>query len=168
MRRDASYWIEKFKLIEHPEGGYYREIYRSGEQIPAASLPQRYRGPRAFSTSIYFLLKGEDFSTFHRLHSDEIWHFYAGGSLTVYSINPHGVLSQILLGDDFENGEVFQAVIPQGSWFAAQPNEAQSFSLIGCTVAPGFDFQDFEIGERGALIKLFPQHREIISRFTRG
>ncbi len=167
MDRNAAYWIEKFKLIEHREGGCYREIYRSGEQIPAGSLPPRYKGPRVFSTAIYYLLKGEDFSAFHRLHSDEIWHFYTGSSLTIYSINPHGVLSQVLLGNDFESGEVFQAVIPLGSWFAAQPIEVHSFSLVGCTVSPGFDIGDFEMGERGELIKLFPQHREIITRFTR-
>lgn len=168
MNSQAAYWIDKLKLIKHPEGGYFREIYRSSEQIPGNSLPERFSGPRSFCTSIYYLLEGNDFSGFHRLSSDEIWHFYTGSSLAIHSINPQGILSQILLGNDFENGEVFQAVIPAGCWFAAKPNDPESFILIGCTVAPGFDFNDFELGSRGELIKKFPQYKQLIERFTRG
>jgi predicted cupin superfamily sugar epimerase len=166
-QKTAAYWIEKLNLIEHPEGGYFREIYRSEETIPGEHLPERFTGPRAFSTSIYYLLEGNDFSSFHRLRSDEIWHFYTGGSLTIYIINSQGVLSQIFLGPNFDIGEVFQAVVPAGCWFAAQPNHIRSFTLVGCTVAPGFDFADFELGGRGELIKKFPQHKTIIEKFTR-
>jgi predicted cupin superfamily sugar epimerase len=167
MKKTAAYWIEKLNLVEHAEGGYYREIYRSSETIAADHLPDRYDGSRSFSTSIYYLLKGSDFSAFHRLRSDEIWHFYTGSSLTIYLINQQGVLSQILLGTNFDNGEVFQAVISAGCWFAVRINNPESFSLAGCTIAPGFDFNDFEIGDRGGLIKLFPQHRMIIEQLTR-
>lgn len=163
----AAYWIDKLKLTKHPEGGYFREIYRSSGQIPGDSLPEQFGGPRSFSTSIYYLLEGDDFSSFHRLKADEIWNFYAGGSLTIYIINSQGVLSQIFLGSNYDNGEVFQAVVPAGSWFAAQPNHIHSFTLVGCIVAPGFDFADFELGSRGKLIKKFPQHKTIIEKYTR-
>lgn len=166
-QKTAAYWIEKLNLIEHPEGGYFREIYRSAETIPGEHLPERFTGPRAFSTSIYYLLEGDDFSSFHRLKADEIWNFYAGGSLTIYIINTQGVLSRMFLGSNYDNGEVFQAVVPAGSWFAAQPNHIRSFTLVGCIVAPGFDFADFELGGRGDLIKKFPQHKTIIEKYTR-
>ncbi|RMI12862.1 MAG: cupin domain-containing protein [Calditrichaeota bacterium] len=165
--RDAAFWIDRLKLIKHPEGGYFREIYRSGERIPGEALPERFSGSRPFCTSIYFLITGEDFSRFHRLQADEIWHLYAGSSLTIYAINPQGILSQILLGEDIEAGEVFQAVVPAGSWFAARPNDPGGYSLVGCTVAPGFEYGDFELGNREALIRQFPQHSRLIEELTR-
>jgi len=165
--KTAAYWIEKLNLIEHPEGGYFREIYRSAEAIQGEHLPKRFTGPRAFSTSIYYLLEGDDFSSFHRLKADEVWHFYSGCPLTIYSINLQGILSQIILGSDLAQGEVFQAVVPAGSWFAATPNESHSYTLAGCAVSPGFEMDDFELGKRGALVKKFPQHKQLIERFTR-
>lgn len=165
--KTAAYWIEKLSLMEHPEGGYFREIYRSAESNPGEYLPERFKGPRAFSTSIYYLLEGSDFSSFHRLKADEVWHFYSGCPLTIYSINPQGILSQIILGNDLAGGEVFQAVVPAGSWFAAASNDSHSYTLVGCTVSPGFDMDDFELGDRGELVKQFPQHRRIIEQLTR-
>ena len=103
MNKDAAYWIEKFKLMRHEEGGFFREIYRSTDEIAEAHLPERFNGPRALSTSIYFLINEDDFSAFHQLKADEVWHFYTGDTLTIYAINPQGILSQILLGEDFEN-----------------------------------------------------------------
>lgn len=167
MKKDASYWIKKLNLARHPEGGYYREIYRSSETLETTQLPARFEGPRALSTAIYFLIEKEDFSGFHRLRADEIWHFYQGSSLTIYSINPQGILSQIVLGSDFEGGEVFQAVVPGGSWFGARVNDPRGFSLVGCTMAPGFDYADFELGKRADLLKQFPQHQTIIRQLTR-
>lgn len=163
----AHFWIEKLNLIRHEEGGYFREIYRSAESIPGEYLPGHFRGARPLGTSIYFLLEGMQISVLHRLKADEIWHFYTGNSLTIFAINPQGVLSQIFLGPDIENGEVFQAVVPAGYWFGAKLNRKNTFALVGCTMAPGFDYADFEIGERGELLKQFPQHRRIIEMLTR-
>src|ERR1700690_4557218 len=104
MIKDAKYWIETLGLIPHPEGGYYRETYRSGLSIPREALPPRFTGPRLVSTAIYFLLDGENFSAFHRLRSDELWHFYAGGALTVHVIAAGGSYSEIQIGSDAEAG----------------------------------------------------------------
>ena len=165
--KKADYWIEKLNLVAHPEGGYFREIYRSNELIPLACLPERFNGPRCFGTSIYFLLKSDTFSALHRIKSDEIWHFYLGTPLKIYAINPNGRLSNIILGQNVDAGESFQAVVPAGAWFGAKVTRPDSFALVGCTVAPGFDFDDFEMGERNNLLSQFPHHREIIEMLTR-
>ena len=167
IKRDPKYWIRKLNLQKHPEGGYYRETYRSAESITSDCLPGRYEGKRSFYTSIYFLLTGQDISAFHRIKSDEIWHFYFGSSLTIYRIDPDGMLFKTKIGDDLENGELFQTYIKAGHWFAAKVNDPASFTLAGCTVAPGFDFKDFELAERDELIKSFPRHRQIIEELTR-
>ncbi|MER3482543.1 MAG: hypothetical protein C4332_04720 [Meiothermus sp.] len=164
--RDARFWIEHLGLEPHPEGGYYRQSYKSGEIID--DLPERYAGPRAFSTAIYFLLQHPNFSAFHRIASDELWHFYAGSPLTVWIISPEGALSTLRLGPNPEQGQSFQGVSPAGSWFASAPDEPGSWALVGCTVAPGFDFADFELAERDKLAAEYPQHRELIERLTRG
>jgi predicted cupin superfamily sugar epimerase len=165
--KDAGYWIKNLELIEHPEGGYFREIYRSPEAISKDSLPTRYEGDRSFSTSIYFLLIQEQFSAFHRLKSDELWHFYLGSPLAIHIIDEDGNYSTAKLGKDFEKGEVFQTAIKAGSWFGAAADDVSSYSLVGCTVAPGFDFADFELGDREELSKRYPEHRAIIERLTR-
>jgi len=163
---NADTLIQQLNLSPHPEGGYFRETYRSDEKIAAAHLPNRYNGDRAISTAICFLLKGNEYSAFHRLKSDEVWHFYLGSSLTIYCIDPDGTRTDIILGDDIKNGEMPQAVIEKGYWFAAAVNDTSSYTLVGCTVAPGFDFSDFEMGEWKELIENFPQHKVIIERFT--
>jgi len=165
--KDSKYWIEKLQLQRHPEGGYFKEIYRSDEIIKKESLPERYSDERNFSTSIYFLLEKNDVSLFHRLKSDEIWHFYSGTSLTLYIIDKNGFLKKIVVGDNPDNGEVLQTVIKNGNWFAAKVNNPDSYSLIGCTVSPGFSFNDFELAKREDLIKLFPDHSDIIKMFTK-
>ncbi len=167
MRKSAQYWIDKLNLIPHPEGGYYRETYRAQLSIPHDALPPGFTGPRLVSTAIYFLLEGHNFSAFHRLRSDELWHFYAGSPITVRVIEPEGSLSQIQLGGDPEAGEALQASVKAGRWFASCLQDADSFALTGCTVAPGFDFADFELGKRSELIGLYPQHRKLIERLTR-
>jgi predicted cupin superfamily sugar epimerase len=163
----ADYLIEKLKLEPHPEGGYFREVYRADELIKVEYLPDRYKIDHTYSTSIYYLLKGDQVSTFHRLQSDELWNFYIGSSLTLHVISDVGEYSKIKLGSNLENGEIFQAVTPSGSWFGATVNDKSSFSLVGCIVAPGFEFSDFELGKRDELLKQFPQHREIIEKLTR-
>ncbi|MBN1408110.1 MAG: cupin domain-containing protein [Calditrichaceae bacterium] len=166
LKKEAGYWIQKLNLQKHPEGGYYRETYRSNEIITKDCLPNRYDGNRSFYTSIYFLLIGNDISAFHRIKSDEIWHFYYGSSMTIYRIDPDGMLFKTKIGDNLENGELFQTYIKAGHWFGAKINDPNSFSLAGCTVAPGFDFSDFELGSRKDLIKAYPRHREIIEQLT--
>jgi predicted cupin superfamily sugar epimerase len=168
MKGKADYWIKKLGLIRHPEGGYYRESYRSDEMIAVGGLPVRFSGgERSFSTAIYFLLAGNDFSAFHRLHSDELWHFYTGEPLTIHALDETGGYSPWTLGSNAEKGEAFQVVIKAGSWFGASLEQTDSFALVGCTVAPGFDFRDFEMGDRSELIRLYPGHRSLIEQLTR-
>lgn len=163
---DAQVMITRLGLIRHPEGGWYRETYRSAEQLAGPALPGRYGGARSFSTAIYFLLEQGDFSSFHRIQSDEIWHHYLGAPVMIYQLNEAGELSTLQLGPDQEQGQHFQVVIPAGSWFAAEP-AGNEFSLVGCTVAPGFDFSDFELAERSNLSEEYRQHIGLISRLTR-
>ena len=167
MSAQAQKYIEKLQLESHPEGGYYKEIFRAGEMILPENLPKRYKSSRNYSTSIYFLLEGNQVSNFHRLKSDEQWHFYDGSSIVVYAIDEGGNLNKILLGRNIENGESPQTIIKQNSWLAADLVDKTSFALIGCTVAPGFDFNDFELGIRDELIHTFPKLRELIYKLTR-
>ena len=163
----AKAWVEKLQLEPHPEGGYFRQTYRSDFIIPREALPLGFSGPRALSTAIYFLLEGHNFSAFHRLQSDELWHFYAGAPLWVHVIDPAGNYSRIVLGSDPEAGQALQAVVPAGNWFASHVADWSSFALAGCTVAPGFDFKDFEMGNRKELTVRYAQHKELIARLTR-
>ena len=165
--KTAAYWIEKYHMQPHPEGGYFAETYRAAEQVPHAALPTRFGGNRSFSTAIYFLLESHHFSALHRIQADELWHFYAGDPLEVFVLDPiSGTLEIIRLGPDPEAGEVFQAVVPAGAWFGSRPTAGAAYSLVGCTVAPGFDFADFELAEREMLLAEFPQHEELITRLT--
>ncbi|HMP77084.1 MAG TPA: cupin domain-containing protein [Kiritimatiellia bacterium] len=156
--------IRQLDLQPHPEGGWFRETYRSGESVDAAGLPARYGAPRALSTAIYFLLEAGQFSAFHRLRSDEAWFHHAGGTLDVWRIDPQGILHIEQLGPDAGR---WQLVIPRGDWFAARPAADAPFVLIGCTVAPGFDFADFELAEPAALADQFPAYRDCIEQLTR-
>jgi uncharacterized protein len=162
--KDASYWIKHLKLQPHPEGGYYRQTYKSDLVIDGMA---GLGGPRAASTAIYFLLEGQNFSAFHRLPSDEMWHFYAGSPLTVHVIDPAGEYSSLWLGSDPEAGQSFQAVVSSGCWFASHVADWKNWALVGCTVAPGFDFADFELARREELSAKYPQHREVIHMLTR-
>jgi len=163
----AKHWIKQLKLQLHPEGGYYKETYRSSENIPADGLPKRFSGERTFSTAIYYLLEKPNFSAFHRIKQDEIWHFYDGSSLTIHVISPKGEYAALKLGKKIEKGESPQIVVPAGTYFAAEVNNKSSYTLSGCTVAPGFDFADFEMPSRDDLLNLFPNHQTIINTFTR-
>lgn len=163
--KDAAYWIGRLALVRHPEGGWFRESYRSAEGTDAAGLPERFGGRRSFATAIYFLLERGDVSALHRIRSDEMWHFYAGSPLMVEMIDPAGAASSFVLGSDPDKGETFQGVVPADCWFGATVEG--EWSLVGCTVSPGFDFTDFEMGERSDLMSRFPQHRPLIERLTR-
>jgi uncharacterized protein len=154
----AELLIAQYKLQPHPEGGHYLQTYQSTEQIPTAALPDRFNGDRFYSTAIYFLLEGKQFSAFHRIQSDELWHFYTGVGLHVYVIHPDGRGEILKLGDDLANGYSFQQVVPAGCWFASKPVTENGFSFVGCTVAPGFDFADFELADKEVLLKEYPKH----------
>lgn len=167
MNYRASYFIEKLNLSLHPEGGYYSETYRSEEKIKEGCLPEHFKGARHFSTAIYFLLEGRYFSSFHRIRSDEVWHFYYGDPLNIYVIQQDGHLDVIRLGNDPEDGSVFQTVVKAGCWFASKPVLPGGYSLVGCTVAPGFDFADFELAEKEKLTAEFPKHAELIAALCR-
>jgi len=159
--------IKQYALQPHPEGGWYKETYKSKEWIPANAMPERFTGDRAFSTAIYFLLEAGNFSAFHRIKSDECWHFYSGDPLQVYIIFPSGKLEIIELGSSFSRGELFQYVVPANCWFASRPAPGSGYSFVGCTVSPGFEFADFELAEAAELCALYPEHTGIINELCR-
>ena len=160
----AQDWIERLGLLPHPEGGYFRETYRSSLELPEGALPE-YNGKRCASTAIYFLVTSDAPSRLHRLATDEVWHHYAGDPLELVVIHPEGRLEKILLGSMLEAGCLPQAVVPAGTWFGGRV--MGEYALCGCTMAPGFDFADFELGEREVLIHAYPQHSIEIKALTR-
>lgn len=163
---NAKTIVNKLELLPHPEGGYFKEVYRSNEIIKNSGLPERFIGDRNFGTSIYYLLEKKQFSTFHKLKSDETWHFYYGSPLLLHVLDENGNYKKIILGNDLAKNQVFQFTVLRNCWFAAEVSDKNSFSLIGATVAPGFDFSDFEIGKREELILKFPEYKELIERIT--
>ena len=163
---NAAFYIDHLALQPHPEGGYYKETYRSDGLIPARAL-SNFNGNRHYSTAIYYLLEQDDFSAFHRIKSDECWHYYAGDVLLIHVLHTDGTYACIQLGAAIDKDEVFQFVVPAGAWFAAECAANSRFVLSGCTVAPGFDFADFEMADKTQLLSTFPQHEAIISRLCR-
>ncbi|MFO0677518.1 MAG: cupin domain-containing protein [Polyangiaceae bacterium] len=162
MSDDARALVRRFGLAPHPEGGFFKETFRSAARF---ALPG-YPGERAASTAIHFLLEADTFSAFHRVRSDEVWHHYAGDPLELHTIDDDGHAALVVLGPDFEDGQVPQAVVPRGVWQAAAPRGSR-YAFVGCTVAPGFDFADFEMPPRTTLLALFPRHTDLLTRFTR-
>lgn len=150
--KDAAYWVRALDLEAHPEGGWFRETYRSRLRNEAGDCA---------STAIYFLLSPDQVSSFHRIPCDEIWHFYAGSPATIHLIHSDGRHERLPIGN-----ENFQAVVPAHCWFGACVDEPNGWSLFGCTVAPAFEFRDFELAERVTLLGEFPQHAEIIRALT--
>ena len=166
IRRTAKYWIEKLGLKKHTEGGWFKEIYRSEEIATKDSLPNGFSGDRNFSTSIYFLLEKDDISVLHRIKSDEIWHYYDGGSaIEIISLQGRRLLKQSL-GRDNEKGEHLQIVVPKNTWFAARLINQESYALVACTVSPGFHFDDFEMANED-LLKDYPNLESDISYFLK-
>ena len=159
--------IKHLNLEPHPEGGWYRQTYQSEEYIKRAALPGRFVEDRAISTAIFYLLQHGHFSAFHRIKSDECWHFYSGGALFIHVIKGDGEYLHVTLGNNIRKREKFQYVVPAEAWFAVEPAPGTLFALAGCTVAPGFDFRDVEMGRKRSLSSLFPQHEEIINRLCR-
>ncbi len=158
MISEAQYWINKLALEPHPEGGFYRRTYESSGKVDTLNRP--------YSTAIYFLLLEDKFSAFHRIKSDELWHFYTGSPLDVFMINEQGRMEQFRLGADADAEQIFQALVPSGRWFASRMAQPDSYALVGCTVAPGFDFRDFEMANRYQLTTQFPQHAALIKSLT--
>jgi uncharacterized protein len=163
LNKDAAYWINNLNLGEHPEGGYFIETYKSDKLLNLSE----YDGPRHVCTGIYYLLIGEQFSSFHVMKSDEIWHFCTGSTLTLHIIEADGRLHQVILGTNIDDGETFQAVVKSDSWFAASINDKNSYSLVSCIVSPGFDYRDWKLGDRETLERMYPQHKSIIEKYTR-
>lgn len=157
---NAADLISQLALQPHPEGGWYRQAYRS------AAVVNTGRGGRAASTAIYFLLQGDEFSALHRIASDEVWHFYMGSPLRVEAITPLGEVESFVLGNSLIANEVLQAWVPAGHWFGASLVQG-GWALVGCTVAPGFDFTDFEMADKQGLLEMFPQCKDMVMRLTR-
>ncbi|HYF30923.1 MAG TPA: cupin domain-containing protein [Chitinophagaceae bacterium] len=157
----AAHYITHLQMEPHPEGGYFKQTYCSPHSVTTPA------GERPYSTAIYYLLEQGDFSAFHRLKSDECWHFYAGGTLIIHIIEPNGNYYSTRLGNKVQAGEQPQFVVPAGLWFGAEPAEGSAFSLAGCTVAPGFVYQDFEMADKAALLKEYPRHHAIIHHLCR-
>jgi uncharacterized protein len=153
--------VSQLSLQPHPEGGYFAETYRS-----ALELDTEF-GKRNVATAIYFLLTAGNFSAFHRIKSDEGWHHYEGDVVHVHVIHTHGAYECIRLGKNATAGEVQQAMVPAHAWFASECIGENGYALVGCTVSPGFDFQDFELAKRLALQSTFPTQKAIIHRLTR-
>lgn len=157
--------IQFYQLLPHPEGGYFKETYRSLECVPANCLPERFNGKRSYSTAIYFLLVENSFSAFHRIQSDECWHFYSGDAVDIHVLHTNGNYELIKLGSNIEMGEQFQALVPAGAWFASKTKG--KYALVGCTVSPGFDFADFELAKAAELAVQFPEQMALIQDFCR-
>ncbi|MDN3584694.1 cupin domain-containing protein [Mucilaginibacter flavus] len=159
---NAAYWIAHLQLLPHPEGGYYKEVFRSAQSINRQQQPAVVKQA---CTSIYYLLEGKDFSTFHRLASDEIWYFHKGDPLLIYAINNDGELTTHELSDTSTGS--LSIVIEPGIWFAAETKAEDGFSLVSCAVAPGFDFNEFEMAGKENMLSLCPKHQELIARLCR-
>jgi hypothetical protein len=167
---DAAWLIEALGLVPLPgEGGYYRQTFVADESVPAAALPARYGRPKALCTAIYFLLTAEPdcFSALHRLPTEEIYHFYLGDPVEMLLLHPDGRDERILLGPDLPAGQRVQQVAPRGAWQGSRLVAGGRFALLGTTMAPGFDPQDFELGERGALSARYPAAAGLVRALTR-
>lgn len=162
----ADSWIKYLQLSQHVEGGWYNEVYRSALSFRKDQLPAAFDSNRNACTHIYFLLEKKGFSAFHRILSDELWHFYAGDPLIIYEIDEDGQLKAHLLGNDIEKGQSLFCVIKGANWFASRVADGGEYGLAGCTVAPGFDFADFELAERKSLSSVYPQHSELIAKLS--
>ncbi|ARK30623.1 cupin domain-containing protein [Halalkalibacter krulwichiae] len=157
-QNDANYWISHLGLEPHPEGGFFKRSFESTEELNEQS--------RKLYTSIYFLLRAGDVSHFHRLQSDELWYFHAGSSMSVHIIHQDGRYEEAKLGLNIDKGEVPQVLVPKHSIFGSSLAEDKSFSLVGCMVAPGFVYEDFELFTQQQLLEEYPQHEEIISKLA--
>lgn len=178
MNTDVRHIIDKLNLTEHIEGGYFKETYRSNIMVTYEShticdnkihsnTNVSSQPIRPLYTLIYYLLVNDQFSAFHKVRNDEIWHFYKGSSVTIYILDESNSTLKIKLGNDFDGDNYLHYLIKGNTWFGAELNDKSSYALMGCTVSPGFDFNDFELGRKIELLQKYPQHKEIIQRLTR-
>jgi predicted cupin superfamily sugar epimerase len=154
--------IKQLQLQPHPEGGFYKETYRSTMDLDIYG----FEGKRQLATGIYYLVLAGHISAFHRIKQDEMWHFYKGGSLELHIIRKTGHYDKVVLGNQLHQGEVPQYLVEAGDYFAACVQQGTNYALMGCTVSPGFDFRDFEMPSRASLTKQFPEHEAIIDQLT--
>jgi uncharacterized protein len=164
---NADQLIKLLQLQPHPEGGFYRETYRCAESVESGALPQRYSGDRSFATGIYFLLTAGTFSAMHKVASDEMFHFYFGDPVEMLLLEPDGSSRTVRLGHALDKGELPQFIVPHRWWQGSRLVEGGEYALLGCTVSPGFEFADFELGTRQALQSQYPGAAHTIGRLTR-
>jgi uncharacterized protein len=164
---NAEYWIQHLGLLPHPEGGFYKETYRSKISIDSKVLPLGYKNSRRLATSIYYLLRSGEISHFHRLRSDELWYYHTGSSIRIVIIDQEGHKQTRLLGPRAEKAEHLQVIVPAGTLFGAEVIESDSFGLFGCMVSPGFEFDDFEMFNKEDLKQAYPKQSEIIEKYAR-
>jgi hypothetical protein len=159
VHKEAAPLIRKLEFEKHPEGGYFKQTYKSDMVVNV----EGYDWPRNISTTIYYMLVGGQFSAFHRMKSDELWHHYAGSALVLYTIDKDGKLLKIKIS---ARGR-FQAAVKADTWFAAALDNKRSYCLLGCTVSPGFDYRDWKLARKDDLVRTYPQHRALIERYTK-
>ena len=160
--------ISLLNLEQHPmEGGYFVETYRSDHQIAKDSLPAYYKGPRALATAIYYLLTPDSFSVLHRLQTDEIFHHYIGDPVNMLQLWPDGSGQMVMLGNDILNGMRPQIMVPKGVWQGAKLSPGGKFALLGTTMSPGFDYTDYETGNKDILVASYPEFRDLIADLTK-
>lgn len=165
-KNEYDYLIKRYSMIEHPEGGFYVETFRSDINVEV-KLNSQDVVIRPASTCIYFLIVSGNFSRLHRIKSDEVWHFYLGGPMTVVEIDENGC-RETILGNNIEKGEIVQYCVKRDTWFGSFPNEGTSYSFVGCSVSPGFVYEDFELASRSKLLEEFPNSRDMIIKLTEG
>ena len=164
--QDAQYWISKLNLLNHPEGGFYKEIYRSSEYIEGIHLKDKRKGNRNLATSIYFLLRSGEKSLLHRLKSDETWYYHFGSPMHLFCIEPRGDLKEIIIGTDIEKREYLQVTISEGTIFGGLVYGSGTYCLASCMVSPGFSFEDFQLMSREYMLEKYSKHKDIIIKLT--
>lgn len=162
----AEYWIQNLDLKPHPEGGFYKEMFRSNIVISKDELPVGYKSSRRLTTSIFYLLRTEDYSRLHRLKSDEMWYFHYGSAIRIIYIDHEGKKHTKLLGANLEKAEYFYLHIPAGNIFTAEVVDKDSFSVFSCVVSPGFEFDDFEMFDKEDLIQAYPKHASLFEKYS--
>ncbi|MGE7118855.1 cupin domain-containing protein [Peribacillus sp. NPDC046944] len=163
---DANYYVTKLGMEPHPEGGFYKRTFESEERTSDQELSVEFEGKRKLYTSIFFLLGSNDISHLHRLKSDELWYYHAGSPLTIHVIDEKGDYKERKLGINLDEGEIPQVLVPKNSIFGSSVMDEDTFSLVGCMVSPGFEFQDFELFTQEELLSKYPQHRDVITKLA--
>lgn len=153
--------ITQYNLQVHPEGGYYKETYRSPDTITLENGKLRNT-----STAIFYMLSDNDRSHFHKIGSDEIWFYHEGKTLNIFIIHKDSSLVVEKLGNNVSAGEKLQVVVPANTWFAASVDEFNGYCLVSCVVAPGFDFEDFILADKADLLKSYPEHKSFIELYS--